>query len=49
MGGVKCLKLYKYTLKLYKYAVLRGLAFGGVWGVLHPDSCHFALLPPMNF
>ena len=27
-GGKKCLKLHKYTLKLYKYAVLRGLLLG---------------------
>ena len=32
-GGKKSLKLHKYTLKLYKYAVLRVLDFYGEWGV----------------
>ena len=33
MEEVKCPKLHKYTLKLYIYAVLRGLTFDGEWGV----------------
>ena len=43
------LKLHKYTLKLYNYAVLKGLHCTSMVVTLHPDGCSLAWLPPLVF